>query len=224
MPPNHIPLSVAQRAPAPPPPPSAPASPSREHARRRRRTGLPYLLVALLVGILAASALVWRTSTSAFAGSTDNPGNSWSLGAVSLTDDDAGTSMFNASGLVPGLSGSRCITVTYGGSVAANVRLFLPTTTGPTVQPYLAMVVEEGSGGGFASCAGFTAGATLYAGTLDGLAGGHGSYADGLGTWAPTGAGQSRTFRITYTLDPSTPDALQGASATATFQWEARSA
>ena len=80
------------------------------------------LLVAF--GVLIAAAMVWRTSAATSNGSTDNSGNSWSAGTVSLSDDDSTTAMFAASGLAPGSTGSRCIEVTYGGSLAAVVKLY----------------------------------------------------------------------------------------------------
>ena len=69
---------------------------------------------------------------------------------------------------------------------------------------------------------GFTPSSTLFSGTLAGLVAANAAYGSGLSSWTPTAAAQARTYRFTYTLDASTPDAQQGATATATFQWEAR--
>jgi hypothetical protein len=141
---------------------------------------------------------------------------------VSLTDDDAGAAMFAATGLVPGSTGQKCIKVTYGGSVTAAVKLYVSANTGTPLQAYLDMVIEEGTVGTFASCTGFTATSTLYTGTLATAAASNNTYATGWSSWAPTGAAQTRTYRFTYTLNAATPDAQQGNSSTATFQWEAR--
>lgn len=189
----------------------------------RRRSAGPLLAVAALVGMLAASAVVWQSSQAAFTGSTQNTSNSWTAGTVSLTDDDSGSAMFSAAGLVPGASASGCITVTYGGSVPAAVRLFVPSTSG-TLTSNLDLVIQEGTGGSFASCTGFVSSSTLYTGTLATAASNNNSYTTGWSSWQPNGASQSRTYRVTYTLNASTPDAKQGASATAIFQWEARTA
>jgi hypothetical protein len=45
---------------------------------------------ALPVAVLASGVIVSTASYSAFTSSTDNTGNAWSAGAISLTDDDSG--------------------------------------------------------------------------------------------------------------------------------------
>lgn len=191
--------------------------------RGRGRAGAVVAIVAAVVGMLAASAIVWQTSQAAFTGSTQNTTNSWTAGTVSLTDDDAGVAMFSLTGLVPGATATRCITVTYGGSATAAVRLFVPASSG-ALRGDLDLVIQEGTGGSFASCTGFTSSSTLYTGTLLTAATNNAAYGSGWSLWQPTGAAQSRTYRFTYTLNAATADAQQGASATATFQWEARTA
>lgn len=192
--------------------------------RRRRRRGLGALVaLPVALGLIGASAVVWESSSAAFTATTSNAANSWAAGTVSLTDDDSATAMFSATGLVPAATGSKCITVTYGGSAAAAVKFYVAANTGPGLQPYLDLVIQEGSGGSFGSCTGFTPTSTLFTGTLSALVSANATYATGLSSWAPTGAAQSRTYKVSYTLNASTPDAQQGASSTATFQWEARS-
>lgn len=188
--------------------------------RRRRRSG--WAALPIVVGLVAASAVVWQRSEAAFTGTTTNPSNTWSVGTVSLADDDAAAAMFDVSGLFPGSTGERCITVTYGGSIASAVRLYVPAATGTTILQYLDLVVDEGTGGSFADCAGFSSTSTVFTGSLATAASSHATYADGWGSWSPTGAGQTRTYRISYTLAAATPDTEQGLTATATFQWEAR--
>ncbi|MCU1678354.1 MAG: hypothetical protein JWM93_3112, partial [Frankiales bacterium] len=80
------------------------------------------------------------------------------------------------------------------------------------------VTVEDGSGGSFGSCAGFT-GSLLYSGGLDQLAATHGDPATAM-PLGGTGAGDgSRTFRFTTTvLDDN---AAQGATAGASFGWGA---
>jgi hypothetical protein len=82
-------------------------------------------------------------------------------------------------------------------------------------------LAEAGSGGGFGSCAGFTSAGTIYSGTLDGFTTSATNYGSGVGSWAPSGTA-NRVYRISYTLNASTPNSAQGGNTAATFQWESQ--
>ena len=84
--------------------------------------------------------------------------------------------------------------------------------------------VDEGTGGSFGSCTGFTAsGSAIFTGTLDNFGTTKTSYANGSGSWQTAGtAGETRTYRISYTVKSSTPDSAQGGTATVGFTWEAQ--
>lgn len=198
--------------------------------RRLSATGYVPLAVGVPLGLLACATLVWQSSYAAFSATTTATGT-WATGQVVLHDDDGsgpsgtatGTALFDATGLMPGSAGSRCIAVTYAGTLAATVRLHA-TATG-TLGDHLAVTVEEGSGGGFGSCAGFAATRTLFSGTLTSLGQTHRDWstaAPATLAWAPTGPA-TRTYRVTYELSAATPTGAQGAAATATLTWEARS-
>ena len=180
------------------------------------------ILWSILIGTVLSSLFVWKASEAAFSGTTSNAANSWTAGTVSLTDDDSSAAMFTATGLVPSSSGSNCITVTYGGSVTSAVKLYVSASTNSAFQAYLDLVVDEGTGGGFGDCTGFSSTSTLFTGTLATFASTNVDHASGLSSWTPTAAGQARTYRFTYTVNAATPDGQQGANSTATFQWEAR--
>ena len=64
---------------------------------------------------------------------------------------------------------------------------------------------------------------TAYTGTLANFGSAKNNFANGVGTFAPSGTGQSKTYHVSYTVNAGTPDAQQGASAAATFTWEANS-
>lgn len=135
--------------------------------------------------------------------------------------------MFSVAGLLPGGGGQKCLVVTYGGSVSATVKVYATGyATTNAAGAYLNLTIEEGSGSSFAgsgpsSCSGFTPSATLYAGTLDGFAATSSSFASGVGSFTPTGAGQTRVFRFSYTLDHAAPDAVQAGVTGTGFSWEA---
>ena len=111
-------------------------------------------VVAFSAAMLLLTMLVVTRSQAAFTASTSNTGNGFTAGDLSLFDDDNGTAMFNATGMVPGATVTECITVTYDGDVTpAPVRLY-GTGTGALAQ-YLDLTIEVGTGGSSASCSGF---------------------------------------------------------------------
>ena len=134
------------------------------------------------------------------------------LASVALTDDDGDQALFAATELVPGRPVSRCLEVRYAGAAGpGDVHLVAEDVTG-TLADQLAVRVERGTGGGFASCAGFS-GSTVFDGLLTGL----GDDADvGVSTgWVPA-ARDNRTYRITVEVPAGT---VPGRTAGATFRW-----
>ena len=127
----------------------------------------------------------------------------------------------SATGLRPGATQTRCITVTSTGSAASLVKLYgTGKTTTKSLSTYLTLVVSAGSGGSSASCAGFVPASTVYRGTLNAFPT---SYAAGVGSWSPAGgAAESTTYQITYSLSASAPAAAQTGTAAVAFTWEAQ--
>jgi hypothetical protein len=175
---------------------------------------------ALVVGLIGSGGLVWQGTNAVFSATTSNAANTWSAGTVNLSDDDSSAAMFTAAGLVPGTTGANCLTVTYSGTLATAVKLYASTPTG-TLAPYLDVVVSEGSGGGFGSCAGFS-GTQIFSGTLAALATASSSYATGIGSFAPSTPGSTKVYKFTWTLDSATPNGQQSATTSATFTWESQ--
>lgn len=224
-----------------------PRRPQPRHGRRTRllagRARGPLLLLAAVpVGLLGSGLVVWESTYAAFVSQADNSGNSWRSGTVTLTDDDASSAMFTvAEGtLVPGNTGTRCLRVEYTGTLptaTSGVHLYGTATGDATLAGALTLKVEQGSGGTFGSCTGFTpasTGAVVYDGTLSGFATGHTTYATGwgggAGAWvpAPTTApapADSRSYRLTYTLPAGVAygAAYQGKTTGMTFTWEVQS-
>jgi hypothetical protein len=179
--------------------------------------------VAVPAAIVASGALVWQSSYSAFSATTANPTNNWSAGTVSLSDDDSNTAMFNATGMKPGATGTKCIAVTSTGTLPSTVKLYGTSyATTKALGTYLTLTVEEGTGGSSSSCAGFT-GTSVFSGTLDSFGTGKTGFSNGVGSWAPTGtASETKSYRISYTLSGSTPDSAQGGTAALGFTWESQ--
>ena len=196
-------------------------------SRRARKIGT---VIATPIAIIAAGALVWQSSYAAFTGTTRNSGNSWSTGSVALTDDDAGSARFQASGMVPGSTETKCITVTANATVPGVVKAYAvnPVDSAAKLADYVKVSVKYGSGGGFGSCDGFTAaGVSIPEMSLTTLAG-FSNYANGAGAWSVVSGTQSRTYEITWKFDTtglsqSQLDGLQGAQTGIDFQWELQS-
>ncbi|GAB2604493.1 hypothetical protein Aab01nite_78180 [Paractinoplanes abujensis] len=184
--------------------------------RRRRKLGVAVL------GAITASAVVWQATDAALSNDVVIPGNTWTSGAVTLTDNDAGRALFDSADLAPGAGTPRCIEVTYTGDVAAEVRLSLTGLDehGQNLGSLLRMRIDLGSG---SSCAAPGTWTTVGDATLRTLAGNAG-WVNGLGPgrWQPTGrSAATRPYRFTPVL--ADDDSAQGGRAGFGFVWEARS-
>jgi hypothetical protein len=184
------------------------------------------VIAALLAGVVIV-ALVGRASAAAFAATTTNPGNGVAVGQISLSDDDGGIALFSVSGLMPGQSETRCIEVTYAGSLDPGiVRVFSDgLVAGPAaLRDALTIQIEEGPATG--TCDSFGTGSTTFNGTVTAFDALRTYDAGGLGgTWDPTASTEMRPYRITIGLPANAPDAVQGAALTGLgFVWETRTA
>ena len=188
-------------------------------SRRARRMGLA---VSGIGALALAAGLVWQSAYAAFSETTPPYSLSWSTGTVALADDDAGAVMFSASGLRPGATQTRCITVTSTGSAPSLIRLYgSGRTTTKSLSAYLTLVVSAGTGGSAGSCVGFVPSSTVYRGTLATFPT---SYASGVGSWTTAGTttGETTSYQITYSLAASAPAIAQGGTAAVAFTWEAQ--
>lgn len=186
----------------------------------------------LAVGVLASVAGVG--AFSAFSATTDNSGNTFQAGTVAIGDNDAGSALFNVSGMDPSdPPRTRCIVTTYTGTLPSTVRLY-GATTGTGLADYLNVKVTRGtiSSPTFSSCAGFTADAAdyrglgagvLFDGTLQAYPDDYGAALVDPATGAPESwtTGEAHAYR--FDVDLQNNDAAQGKDATQTFTWEARS-
>jgi hypothetical protein len=192
------------------------------------KTTTKVLLTALCVGALGSLAAMGVFG--AFSSTTTNAGNTITAGTVAIADNDAGAAMYSITNAKPGESVSRCIKVTYTGSLDADVHLYTSSTIGALGQ-YVDLTITPGSQTTptFPSCTGFTAdsGGALYTGTLANFATTKNSYANGVVDYPGSGtkwaANESVVYQVTATLQSSAPEAAQGATTGAhTFTWEAR--
>jgi hypothetical protein len=188
------------------------------------RHGRTAAWIALPLAVVASAAVIATASYAAFSDTTDNAGNAWRTGAVSLTDDDQGTALFSADDLVPGSSGQNCITVTADTTNASTVKLYTADQTDPSdIGQYLGMTVERGTLGTPGDCSTFTAGSTVHDGTLAELMDTD-AFGSGVDDWQPAVGTTSTTYRFSYDLDDATPNTAQESEVGTTFVWEAQTA
>lgn len=179
--------------------------------------------VAIPAALVASAAFVGNASYSAFSDTTNNTGNTWSSGTVSLTDDDSGAVMFNAANIAPGATGSNCIKVTSGANLPTTTKLYAANGTQTALNSALNVTITQGTGGSFGSCSGFTAdssGSQLYTGSLSSLISARSSFANGLAT--SLASGSNKTFKIDYSLPSTVTNTSQGLQGSASFTWESQ--
>ncbi len=194
------------------------------------RTGVGAIIrgVALLGSLAAVSVMLVTRSSAAFTASTDNTGSSFSGGSVELVDNDTGSALFTVADMKPGDTATNCIIVTYQGSVAdpGGVKVYSGGyTDSGTFGDHLDVTIEEGGGGTFNNCTGFSRENTIVPATaLSAFDSTVTDYASGAGVWDPGGTPQSKTYRISVRLDPTTPSDQQNEGVSdLTFTWEVQS-
>jgi predicted ribosomally synthesized peptide with SipW-like signal peptide len=186
-----------------------------------------FLLTALVVGGL--SALVGLGTYSAFTATTTNSGNNISSGTVKIDQHTGATTLYNVTNQKPGDSTTKCLRVTYSGSLTASaVKLY--TSAGITNGTQYNLEIDRGSGlstlDGTMSCAGFNQSSVAYNGNLGSFGTSYAGGTDGkasAATWATNDAVDYR-FIITQN-DDTTANAHTAvtSSGSHTFTWEARS-
>jgi hypothetical protein len=206
----------------------APASGRRPRSRLPRPATIARL--ALSVVLLTVLWSVAGPGTwAALSGTTENTGNTFSAGTVTMTDNDSSAAMFTFTNQKPGVAEDGCIKVNYTGSVSASAVKLYGTVSG-TMAPYLTVTVTRGTDStpAFDNCGGFVADATnynglgagvLFSGTLSSFPTTYAAgLADPLSPWTNV---STASYKLTVQVVDT--NAVQGLSSGATFTWEARS-
>jgi hypothetical protein len=191
-----------------------------EQKDARRRVTPPILRLAVMVGVfLVVSAMTVTSARGAFNDTTSNATNNWAAGNVQIVDDDSGSAMFTATNMAPNDVVITCIVVTYQGSlVPADVSFY--GTSGGSLDVYLDLTIEEGTGASYGDCSGFSPTSTVFNNTLANFAATHTNFGNGITGWSPAVNPESLTYRFTLTLQDT--NLAQGLSTTGTFTWEAQ--
>ena len=195
-----------------------------------RRTTKVLAAITTPIALVAAGALVWNASYSAFTGQTRNSGNEWSTGSVNLTDDDNGQARFRVTNMLPGDTQTKCITVTANASVPSTVKGYSanPVTSPQGLENYIKVTIDSGTGGSFADCTGFTPeGPAHVTNTPLSAIAQVNTFEQGFGGWAVDAGTKEKTYRLKWTFDTtgltqSQIDQFQGAKTGIDMQWEMR--
>lgn len=186
---------------------------------------LRHLALTSAAGVLlAAGTLAGSGAFAAFNADSGTGASTWSTGALALGATPA-SAVFTLSGLTPGSFGKSCVVVNYSGTVDADVKLYVASSSG-ALAGYLTWQVEEGSGSS-PSCSDFTANAVDYntndatTGTLASFASTATSYSTGVGSWAPSSS-SSEDYEFNWQLQDN--NAAESTSASLTLTWEAQNA
>jgi len=177
---------------------------------------------AALLAVFAAFLLAFQSTGAAFSATTDNAGNAFAAGTVAISDNDAGTAMFNLTNMKPGDSAVGCIEVTYSGSLDPEVRTYGAATAGDGLDAYLDLTIERGDG----TCAAFGTATAVWTNGTDGdlgvFLGSATNYATGSDSWQPTGGAPDDTVPYRFTVALQDDNAAQAKTVTVTFTWEAQ--
>src|SRR5256885_1742070 len=110
---------------------SPPSRRALHRGRRRRAGGRGLALAVVPVAMGISGAFVYQASNAAFVATTSSTA-SFATGTVTLSNNAPAGVLFNVTGMKPGDTNNACVNVTYGGSLGADVRLYLTSLTGST--------------------------------------------------------------------------------------------
>jgi hypothetical protein len=179
-------------------------------------------IVAALISVFAAALLAFQSTGAAFSATTENAGNAFAAGSVTLSDNDSGSAMFTLPNMKPNDSQVGCIEVTYSGTLDPEVRTYGASTAGDGLEAYLDLTIERGDG----TCAAFGTATPVWTNGSDGdlgiYLGAVTDYASGKDNWQPTGGGGDDTVPYRYTIALQDDTNAQGLTVTVTFTWEAQ--
>ena len=197
-------------------------------ARARKRVSPARLLMSLAAITMVGVVGVVGTQ-AALSDTTDNPGNEFNAGEITLSDNDANTFMYQVDNALPGDRVEKCIQVSYTSTgLDSTVELYMATPIG-TVGPYVDMTVDVGTQAApaFPDCTGFVADSTIYTGTLSDFQATHGAAGAGLvyspndpGPWTDT---DTVVYRVTLELQATARAPGENFSGVHTYTWQATS-
>jgi len=159
--------------------------------------------VLVPLATLAAAGAIAVGSGATFTSESNNTISAVTAGTLKHTNSKDGGAIFDLTGLKPGDTLNGSLTLTNTGSLPASFGLTETSSTNGFSGDNLVLTITN-----------TTTGSTVYTGTFGGLV--DGTRTD-LGVVEP---GVATTYRFTVKLATATPNADQGKSASAAYQWD----
>lgn len=159
--------------------------------------------VLVPLATLTAAGAIAVGSGATFSSQTGNTISSVTSGTLLQTNSKDGAAIFNLSNLKPGDTLNGSLTLTNTGSLPADFGLTEVSSANAFTGDNLSLTITN-----------TTTGTSVYSGTFGGLV--DGARSD-LGVVQP---GVANTFTFTVKLAATTPNADQGKTASATYQWD----
>lgn len=193
---------------------------------KRRKLFLTASVLALFSGLTVLGTF------AAFSATTTNVGNQVNSGTVIISDTDGGTGKL---ALFTGANGplatqSKCIRVTYSGSLTASAVKLYTSGVNAAANGRYSLRIERGSGltapAANMNCTGFVSGTDAFAtADLDTLGTSYATGVDGKAGGATWAASDSVDYRFTVTVKDGVPNGNVTTNDTGLFDftWEARS-
>jgi predicted ribosomally synthesized peptide with SipW-like signal peptide len=197
----------------------APAVPAR--ARRRRRPGGPLRISLTILAIGVATAGIIAGSFASWNAQSTNPGNAVAAGTLTLGNNKSAASVFSATNVKPGDTGSSTVVISNTGSIPMSVSLTQDTLTSTGIEASLGLKVHDdtrnwcywplpaASGACGASYGAWNASGTFSAFPIPATS--------GAAQWP---AAQAHTFTISWQLATSSPNSDQGKTGSFRLVWD----
>lgn len=179
-----------------------------------------------VVGIIGTVAMLG--TFAAFTATTSNSNNKIESGTVKVDQHSGAATLYSVTNQKPTDATSKCVRVSYSGSLAASMKLYI-SSGAVTNGTLYNLKVERGSGlttlDSSMSCAGFTASSTAYDGALGSFGTNYAGGSDGKAAAAAWAQNDTVDYRFTITQnDDATANAHTTVTSSGlhTFTWEAR--
>lgn len=156
-----------------------------------------------LATLLAAGAVAVGSGAT-FTSTTGNTISAVTSGTLTQTNSKDNAAIFNLVDMKPGDTLNGTLTISNTGSLPAKFSLTEVSSANGFTGENLKLTITN-----------TTTSTQVYSGTFGGLEDG---IAKGLGVFAK---GEANSYRFTVVLDPNTPNADQGKTASASYKWDA---